>query len=126
MKSFITNKELVGCRFVKLTSGLENTTSANDNIVGVSDTVNKKAGQMADIAISGEMAVLEAGAAFNAGDSLTSDANGCAIKAKNGDNIGAIAYQSAEAKGDCVMAVVQLQRTIKVESLEENGNDGEQ
>ena len=55
-------------------------TAATDKILGVSDSVGQSAGNMVDVAIEGVHKVT-AGAAFDAGDMLMSDAQGRAIRA---------------------------------------------
>ncbi len=55
--------------------------AATDPIIGSSDTFGAEAGQMADI-IQGGWGSIEAGGTFAAGDPLTADADGKAVKAE--------------------------------------------
>ena len=55
-------------------------TAATDKILGVSDSIPQASGNMVDVAVEGVHKVV-AGAAFDAGDMLTSDSQGRAIRA---------------------------------------------
>lgn len=120
MRTYRNQKEITAYRFVKFVSGfVENTTSATDDIVGISDIVNSQADDIAEIYLLGELAEIEAGGTFEAGDALTSDEEGRAVKAKNGDNIGAVATDAASL-GDVVKVVVSIQRFIAEEETNKN------
>ncbi len=121
MKTFKNIKEILPYRFVRFDKtandeALENTASSKDNIIGVSDSVKSYTNDIADIFLTGEIAVIEAGGAFSAGDELTSDSSGRAIKASAGDNIGAIALQNVSAQGDLASVIVSLGRSLTVQS----------
>jgi len=113
MISFETSAEIKEYIFVKLdTDGKAVAASAStDNIIGVSDTINTLKGDYADILMNGEKAEITAGGTIAAGDALTADENGYAVKAVNGDNIGAVAHTSA-VKGDVIPVTVCINRTI--------------
>lgn len=119
MQTFNNEKEIKAYRFVKFSansdSKVETATTGADNIIGISDSINSNANDIADISINGEIAQVEAGGAFSAGDALTCDSEGRAIKASSTDNIGAIAHQDASAEGDIVRVIVNIQRTIVTE-----------
>lgn len=113
MRTFNNEKAIKPYRFVKLTgSVVENATASKDNIIGISDSIASVENDIADIYITAEIANIEAGSAFSAGDALTADSEGRAIKASEGDNIGAIAYQDASAQGDIIQAIVSIERNL--------------
>lgn len=120
MRTYRNKKEITAHRFVKFVSGfVENTTSAADDIVGISDIVDSQADDIAEIYLLGELAEIEAGGTFAAGDALTSDEQGRAVKAQSGNNIGAVATDSASV-GDVVKVVVSIQRFIAAEEADKN------
>ncbi len=113
IKSYQAAADIAAYRFVKFTDGgIAPASAGTDNIIGVSEEVKNTAGYTTDVYIAGSFAEVEAGGAFSAGDALTSDADGKAVKATNTDNVGAIAMMAANATGDIVQVVVQLQRVI--------------
>lgn len=112
MRSYKAAKNIEAYKFVKLVDNLETATSSTDKIIGISDTVNTLADDVIDVFTVGEIAEIEAGGAFEAGDALTSDENGKAVVATASDNIGAIALEPATADGEIVKARVVLQRVI--------------
>ena len=81
-------------------------TAATDKILGVSDSIPQASGNMVDVAVEGVHKVV-AGAAFDAGDPLTSDASGRAIRATftSGQmkHVVGVALQPAVAAGDIVI-----------------------
>lgn len=120
MKTFNNEKEIKAYRFIKLDGSLvENSNSSTDDIIGVSDSIDSPVKDIADIYLPGEKALIEAGAAFNAGKFLTSDSEGRAIEAQDGDNIGAIALQDAASQGDIVEVIVILQRKLSTKQTDE-------
>ena len=102
--------------FVKFTEDMkvEAATLATDKIIGISDTVNFEAGDMADIYLNGEICELEAGGTITAGDVVTSDSEGKAVVADSA-NYGAIALDSA-VDGDIIRAIVTISRATATES----------
>lgn len=86
-------------------------TSSKDSIIGISDTTIYYNNEIADIYLQGANCEIKLGATVSAGDALTSDENGHAIKAQNSDNIGAIALNSG-LEGEIIKAVVTINRTI--------------
>ena len=129
MRTFNNVKEILPYRFVGFdntadSEALENITSSKGNIIGISDSVKSLANDIADIYMAGEVAQIEAGGAFSAGDELTSDSSGRAIKASAGDNIGAIALQNASAQGDIISVIVSLGRSLQSETVEETTGGG--
>ena len=119
IKSYQAAADIPAYRFVKFTDGsVELASAGTDNIIGISEELGNTTGCVADVYIAGSFAEIEAGEAFLAGDALTSDANGKAVKATKADNIGAIAMMDANAAGDIVQVVVQLQRVITAETQE--------
>ncbi|MGN0014945.1 MAG: capsid cement protein [Candidatus Gastranaerophilaceae bacterium] len=120
MRTYRNQKAITAHRFVKFADGfVENSISAKDDIVGISDIVNSQADDFAEIYLPGELAEIEAGGTFEAGDALTSDTQGRAVKAQAGDNIGAVATDAASS-GDVVEVIVSLQRFIAAEETNEN------
>lgn len=117
IKSFPVLAPILGRRFVKFT-GLNNQIAlavAGDAIIGVSDSVGAlNAGDLCDVHMSGLYEV-EAGAAFAAGEMLSADATGRAIKAvANGANpvtVGARANGAATQAGDYINAIISVYRT---------------
>lgn len=116
MRSYVNSKTITPYRFVVIKDGaIENASASTDNIIGVSDSVGSMENEISDVFVSGELAEIEAGGTFAAGDALTSDTLGKAVKASAGDNIGAIAETDAVA-GDIVKVFVVLQRVISSSS----------
>lgn len=77
-------------------------TAATDALIGTADELGKQANSRVDVCMGGLPAV-EAGAAFAAGDPLTTDDQGRAVKAAEGGNrIIGIALEAATAAGDIV------------------------
>lgn len=115
IKSYRAAEDIPAYRFVKFASDGEIATASagSDNIIGVSEEINNKAGMATDTYIAGSFAEVMAGGTFVAGDMLTTDAEGRAVIATPEDNIAAVALQDATAEGDIVQVVVQLQRVIK-------------
>lgn len=112
MRTYRNQKAITAKRFVKFSDGfVENATSSTDDIVGVSDIVNSQADDVAEIYLPSELAKIVAGGTFEAGDALTSDGEGRAVKAENGNNIGAIAIDAASL-GDTVQVIVTIQRAF--------------
>lgn len=119
MRTFNNEKAIKAYRFVKLTGNVaENATGSKDNIIGISDTIDSPENDIADINITAEVADIEAGSAFSAGDALTADSEGRAVKANEGDNVGAIAYQNATAQGDIVQVIVSIERNLSASAIE--------
>lgn len=88
-------------------------TAATDKVLGVADSIGQSAGNMVDVAIEGVHKVV-AGAAFDAGDMLVSDAQGRAIRVLGGATFAAStsryvigkALAPAVAAGDIVPFLV--------------------
>lgn len=113
MKSFQNEKAIEAYRFVKFSkeNTVETATAGTDNIIGINDGVFSDVNDVTDVALAGEIAEILSGGSFSAGDALTSDAEGKAVKATSADNIGAIALQDA-TEGDVINALVVNQRVI--------------
>ena len=113
MKSFQNEKAIEAYRFVKFSkeNTVEVATAGTDNIVGINDGVYSAENDVTDVAFAGEISEIMAGGSFSAGDALTSDAEGKAVKATSADNIGAIALQDA-TEGDIINALVVCQRVV--------------
>ena len=117
IKSFPVQAPIAGRRFVKFT-GVGNQIAlavAGDSGIGVSDNMGAlNAGDLCDVHQDGLYEV-EAGAAFAAGDMLTADSAGRAIKAvANGTTpvtIFARANGAAIAAGDFIPAIISIYRT---------------
>ncbi len=95
-------------RFVKF--GTANATAvqaaaATDLIYGINAELDVDDGERHDVVVVG-VADLVAGAAFARGSRLTSDAQGRGVVATTGNQIGAVALESALAAGDRVRVLV--------------------
>ena len=113
IRSYTAAADTPAYRFVKFSDGeITPATAGSDNIIGISEEVDNKTGSVIDVYIAGAFAEVEAGGTFVAGDALTADENGKAVKATSADNIGAIAMMDATNEGDIVQVSVQLQRVI--------------
>ncbi len=116
------------CRFVKVSTAADDTClqgSANCETIGISQSGSNKAplsdvvstnyaaesGETLEIYGDGDVCLLEAGAVITRGALLASDGNGCGTTATAGQNVGAIALQSASASG--VKIRVQVRHQIK-------------
>ncbi len=121
IKSYQASSAIEAYRFVKFTDEklVETASAATDNIIGATDSTKTIEGDVADVFLPGEIALIQAGGTFGAGDALTSDENGCAIKAEAGDNIGAIALQNA-VQNDVIQAIVVINRTNATKTQAEN------
>lgn len=73
------------------------------NVLGLlpAEQEDIKAGNTVTVQVK-DMGLWKAGAAVAAGDELTTDENGKAVKAKSGDFITAIALEAANADGDVI------------------------
>lgn len=95
-------------RFVKVTG--ENTvglaTSSSDDVIGINQGKPQVTGQAATVGIRGISNVMSGGK-FAAGDKLTADSEGRAVKA-TGDSSFAVALQGAEAAGHLVPALIRV------------------
>ncbi len=83
IKSFRANTAVSGLRLVAASAvdkEVETASDATDLIIGVADTFDIDAGDMADVILSGP-APVTAGGDLDFGDFFTSDANGKAVKA---------------------------------------------
>ncbi len=110
IKSYENETAILPYRFVKFDGNSVTTASAKtDTIIGVSDSIGADENGVVEVYHVGEIAQVQAGEALNAGDPLTSDAEGLAVKATASDNIGAIAFESASAKDDVIKVLVVLQ-----------------
>jgi hypothetical protein len=117
IKSLPVQAPILGRRFVKFT-GTGNQiaqASVGDNGIGVTDNMGAlNAGDLCDVHLAGLYEV-EAGAPFAAGDPLTADAQGRAIKAvANGTNpvtVFARANEAASGAGDYIRAIISVYRT---------------
>lgn len=111
-KSFLAAGAIAGYRFVAYTSNYNEVAQAASNaalLAGISDMVGADgAGKMVDVA-QGDWHEVQLGGTVAAGDFLTSDANGCAIKAVKvvgtDVRVGARA-QMAGVSGDIIRVVI--------------------
>ena len=112
--SFKAKEEIKAYRFVKFNDESELITASDggDNLTGISSSLDTAAEDAADVYVIGERAEIEAGENFKAGDALTSNSEGCAVKAAAENNIGAIALENA-AKGDIALVLIAIQRNIQ-------------
>lgn len=119
IKSYFALQPLAGRRFVMFTNvvarQVDVAVSPASVICGVTDSQGaKNAGDLVDVHLGGLYEV-EAGAAFAAGEPLTADASGRAVRAAlNGTNavhVGARALGAAVAAGDIVPVYVNPHRT---------------
>lgn len=95
---------------------------ASTLITGVSNDVYVHSGNVVDVKHFG-CTKIRLGGSVKEGEALTSDENGGAVKANDGDNIAAIALDSG-AKDEVIYAVVALSRSLKTtvnDTTEENG-----
>ena len=117
IKSYTANEAIEAYRFVKFDAdgGIKKAVAADDAIIGVSDVVKVTTGDRMDVYLTGGFAEVEAGGTFSAGDMLTADENGKAVKAAYGDNIGAVALASA-VSGDIVQVIAACQRHFEEET----------
>ena len=82
--------------------GYKQATAATEALVGTADELGKQPNGGADVAMSDQPEV-EAGAAVAAGDPLTSDAQGRAVKATaTGQRIIGFAFASASGAGEII------------------------
>jgi hypothetical protein len=117
MITFKTKTNIDASTFVVLDGQeLKQASGSTDNIIGISDSINALSGDVCDVLEIGTKGQVVAGGTFSAGDALTADSKGRAIKATTGDNIGAIAYESSTAENQIVTVVVALCRTIAQET----------
>ena len=79
-------------------------TSSNDKIIGASADIDIKEGSMADVVHLGATKI-QFGATISAGDFITSDENGCAKVAAQGENIVGFALE-AGVSGDIKTVVI--------------------
>ncbi len=126
VKSYQASSAIEAYRFVKFTDekSVETASTATDNIIGATDSIRTIENDMANVFLPGEIALIQAGGTFSAGDALTSDENGCAVKAEAGNNIGAVALQDA-VQNDVIQAIIVINRTITVQTQVSTGNQGE-
>jgi Uncharacterized conserved protein (DUF2190) len=117
IKGFPVLAPILGRRFVKFTgTGKQIALAvAGDAIIGVTDSMGAlNANDMCDVHQAGLYEV-EAGAAFAAGDMLTADSTGRAVKAVSSLStpitVGARANSAATAAGDYVNAIISIYRT---------------
>jgi len=111
--SFEAKEDIAACTIVKFfEGGVKAASAADDDLIGITGSLDVPAGNSADVYMTGERIEVKAGAAFAAGKALTADSAGCAVSAAAGGNIIAIALQAAEAEGDIVQVLVTCQRTI--------------
>lgn len=112
IKSYRAGEELKAYRFIKFdeNNNVVTATAGTDNICGISDNIDRMQGSVADISFPGTITEIETGGAFSAGEYLTADAQGRAVKAGESDNIGAIALENSTAEGEVVKVVVSIQR----------------
>ncbi len=123
IKSYQASSAIPAYSFVKFNDekSIKAASVATDNIIGVTDSTNTTENDIADVFMPGEIALILAGGTFSAGDALTSDENGYAIKADAGDNIGAVALQDA-VSGDIIQAIVTINRTFETSNTNEGGD----
>lgn len=117
MRTFKAKTNIAASTFVVLEEEqLKQASGSTDNIIGIADSVNAEAGDVCDILENGTKGEIITGGTFLAGDALTSDTKGRAVKATAGDNIGAIAYESSSGENQIVAVMVTLCRTIAQET----------
>lgn len=123
LKNFEATKEMPPYRFSKFSGEgtAETSSSPKDNIFGITDSQKTLKGDMAEVFMPGSIAEIQAGGTFSAGDSLTSDENGCAVEAGYGDNVGAIALQDA-VKDDVVQVFVVINRAFEAPQTNKGDN----
>lgn len=128
IKTFRTDNNIASATFVKFANDgtITNTSSSSDVIIGIAGTNWGNMDGVADVYLAGEVTKIEAGGAFNAGDALTSDANGKAVKATGSVNVGAIALEGASASGDYVEVIVNLANSIPAEVSEPSTETSEE
>ena len=80
-------------------------TAATDLITGVNGELDVVSGERHDVTHIG-ITYLVAGAAFARGAKLTSDSSGRGVAAATGNQVGAVALESAAAAGDMVRVLV--------------------
>lgn len=85
IKSYAAATTILGARFAAFASGDTDTsvataTAATDPIIGVSDAMGAEEGDQLDIHLAG-LVPITLGGAVEAGQPLTSDAEGCAVAA---------------------------------------------
>lgn len=113
VKSFNTETNVREYRFVKFADGfVTEANAATDTIIGVSNSSFGDMPDVCDVHLNGDIAHVTAGDAFSAGDALTTNEDGAAVKADDGDNIGAIALEDSTAADDIVQVVVTIGRTF--------------
>lgn len=88
------------------TDGQVDSTGDGAYALGVVQNDPDAAGKAAEVAIGGRTKIV-AGAAFEEGVALASDANGKAVTATTGDEILGVAMEASSADGDIVSMVFQ-------------------
>ncbi len=112
MISILNKKPISEYKFAKMADGaVEAASSSNDNIIGVTDSINSIENSVADIFTIGEIAKIQLGGNVSAGDLLTSNADGNAVKAQQSDNVGAMALEDGENE-DVIKVIVTVQRNL--------------
>jgi hypothetical protein len=95
IKGFYATAAIAAYSICSFTAGgVVTASSASDPIAGFTNDIGADAGQIADITQIG-LAEVRAGGTLTAGDAITSDANGHAVKATAGDVIAGIAQTDA-------------------------------
>ena len=116
IKNYVASAAIPARRFVKpgATAGQVTLAAAvSDKIFGITTELSADAaGQRIDVAHAGIDNLIEAGAAFAAGDFLTSDATGRGIVPAPAVGVnnrtGAIALEAAAAAGDLIRVKVEM------------------
>lgn len=104
-KSFAAIGGISAHRIVALGAGGVQTAAANtDPLLGVTGSLGAEAGQMVDVDLAGFLRV-QAGGAISAGDPLTADADGKAVKAEPvaGEIVRTIGYALDDALADDIL-----------------------
>ena len=114
--SFKAGSDIPASHFVKFDGKdiVKVASSSTDNIIGVADTVKRSEGETEDVYLPSSIVQLTLGGTVEAGDALTANSTGAAIKAKSGDNIAAIALDEGD-EGNVITALVVAQRNITAE-----------
>lgn len=115
IKNYVASAAIPARRFVKPggTAGQVTLAAAvSDKIFGISTEVAAATGERVDVAHAGFDNLIEAGAAFAAGDFLTSDGTGRGIVAApaagTNNRTGAVALEAATAAGDLIRVKVEM------------------
>ncbi len=107
-KTFIAAVDIPAHRLVKFAaddSTVTLATAGTDDVIGVSDNVDVKAGNTVDVALLGVEKV-QYGGVVERGKAITAGAGGKAVAGADGDNLIGIAL-AATAENDIALAVIR-------------------